>query len=235
MTNKIKGVFFDLVGTLIYVKSSVGEVYSLAAREYNIESDPKILNKNFIEEFSRLKQPNGNEYDEKEYWSKIVFNTFLKSGYDISPYFDKIFNFLYTEFSKESSWSIYPDAIHTLEKLQTFSDIIIGLISNFDNRLLTILSDLNLKQYFHTISYSGKTGYSKPDPRAFLIPLSEKALLAEEVIYVGDSLQNDYLPASELGLTALLIDREKERKNHKSNKINRINNLNQIFSYFHNC
>lgn len=58
--------------------------------------------------------------------------------------------------------------------------------------------------------FSGIEGVEKPDPRIYEIAL-EKAgnIAAEEAVHIGDSMRKDYLPASSVGMQALILDRFK--------------------------
>jgi len=51
-------------------------------------------------------------------------------------------------------------------------------------------------------------GARKPDLKAFLAVLSKMKVDPEEAVMVGDSLENDILPALAIGIKSVLIDRE---------------------------
>lgn len=51
-------------------------------------------------------------------------------------------------------------------------------------------------------------GLQKPDPRAFLAVLEKMKADPEEAVMVGDSLENDILPALALGIKPILLDRK---------------------------
>ena len=221
----IKAVLFDLVGTLIYVKDSVGTVYAEAARGFGFSIDPEKLNKSFQIALHLETPPTGGEEKERKWWYKVVFETFKRANYDLEDKFDLIFDLIFKEFTKRNTWAIYSDVVPVLEKLSGFK---IGLISNFDSRLEVILKELDLRKYFHILSYSGKVGYSKPHPAMFQYALNELNILPEESLYIGDSLNVDYYPACDLHMNSLLIDRD----NFNLDKtIKSISSLNQIFKF----
>ena len=248
MKQNIKAVLFDLVGTLIYVKESVGIVYSNIASGFGLMVDPKELEESFQIAIHKFPHASGGEKEERNWWKKIVYETFKLCGVDLdvdiecmelvhktksNKLFNNIFESLYGEFAKKSVWAIYPDVIPTLEKLSGVgaycnTPLQIGLISNFDNRLETILNELDLKKYFHCLSYSGKVGFSKPDPRIFQFALKELNVLPEETIYIGDSLDSDYYPALNLNINAVLINRERKEI---SPDIKSVSSLEQIFDF----
>lgn len=58
--------------------------------------------------------------------------------------------------------------------------------------------------------FSGLEGVEKPDPRIYEIALKRAGNLApEEVLHIGDSMRKDYVPATSIGMRALLLDRFK--------------------------
>ena len=56
------------------------------------------------------------------------------------------------------------------------------------------------------------SGLRKPDPAAFLAVLEKMQADPEETVMVGDSLENDILPALSLGIKPILLDREDKIK-----------------------
>ena len=228
MTNKINAVLFDLVGTLIYIKDPVGYVYSNVARSFGFETDYMKLDEACRGLLQQVPVDGG--VNEKQWWREIVFKTFNLCGYDLKNKFDDVFEELFKIFSQKSAWVIYPDVIKTLETCYGKS-LRTGLISNFDNRVEIILEELNLKKYFNCLAYSGKVGFSKPDPKIFQYALKELNSLPEETLYVGDSLNIDYYPTYDLGINSLLIDREKICK---TKNVRIISDLSQIFDFVSN-
>jgi len=66
------------------------------------------------------------------------------------------------------------------------------VISNADEKLWTkqIAAHVFLQQIFDKLYYSGKTGFLKPDPRAYEIILTENDLQPEDCIYFDDNRRN---------------------------------------------
>lgn len=239
----IKAVLFDLVGTLIYVKGSVGEVYSSIASGYGLLVEPRTLEDSFHKAIHKFPLPKkSNDQEEKGWWKKVVYETFKLSGIDedidiggmelvsrkkSSSLFENLFESIYEEFKEGRVWGICPDVIPVFERLKR-EKIKIGLISNFDNRLEIILKELDLYKYFDCLSYSGKTGFSKPSPKIFQYALDKLKIIPEEAMYIGDSLEDDYYPALSLSINAVLINRN---QNNLLQDIKSISNLNQIFEF----
>ena len=231
----IKAILFDLVGTLIYVKGSVGLIYSNVARSFGFQTNIEILDKAFVDAIHIKPQPVGGDIVEKNWWKEVVFNTFKLSGYDLKEKFNEVFEIIFKEFTTKSAWAVYPDVVPVLEKLRVGAycnkPLQIGLISNFDNRLEMILKELEIYSFFNSLSYSGKVGFSKPDPRIFQYVLKELNVIPEEAVYIGDSLETDYYPAYDMNINVVLIDRNQE---NKVKSVRTISDLSQIFEFIKN-
>lgn len=63
-----------------------------------------------------------------------------------------------------------------------------------------------LKDIFDALVVSCRVGLLKPDPRIFELALAKLNVAASEALMVGDTLQDDILPAQTLGMKTLLYD-----------------------------
>jgi HAD superfamily hydrolase (TIGR01549 family) len=98
----------------------------------------------------------------------------------------------------------YPDAIPCLQVLKT-RGYKVGLSGNQPTRAEELLTSYGLP--VDNIASSSSWGIEKPDPRFFQKILEITALEAHEVAYVGDRLDNDILPALEVGMKAIFLRR----------------------------
>jgi HAD superfamily hydrolase (TIGR01549 family) len=98
----------------------------------------------------------------------------------------------------------YPDAIPCLQALKS-RGYKVGLSGNQPARAEELLTSYGLPVDY--IASSSSWGIEKPDPRFFQKILEITALEPFEVAYVGDRLDNDILPALELGLKAVFLRR----------------------------
>ncbi len=73
------------------------------------------------------------------------------------------------------------------------------MVSNFYGNLKSVLSDFGILKYFKVVVESSVVGVRKPDPSIFLLGVNALGVLPEEILVVGDSLENDIMPASEIG------------------------------------
>jgi len=215
---KPKVIFLDAVGTIIGVRRGVGEVYSNLAQQLGVEVDPDTLNQCFYQSFKAADPcafPGVELKDipqwEFNWWRAIAYGTFARAGV-INQFadFNAFFAELYQYFALPKSWYVYQDVIPSLIHWQE-EGIELGIISNFDTRIYSILEGLTLKQFFDSVTISSLVGAAKPDAQIFLSALEKHQCEPEEVWHIGDSLSEDYQGALSVGMKAFLI----ERKNYR--------------------
>jgi len=88
---------------------------------------------------------------------------------------------------------------------------ILALISNFDHppHAHRILRETGLAEYFKTVVISGEVGIKQPNPEIFRIALQQTCLTSDEVVYVGDT-QEDVVGAMAAGIKPILIARPED-------------------------
>jgi putative hydrolase of the HAD superfamily len=207
----IKAVFFDAAGTLIKPAKRVGESYAAIAAKYGKDVLASDIGERFRVCFDlapRLAFPGASEPSlgalERDWWKQLVGRVFEPW----SPFeeFDEYFAELFAYFAEPGAWSLYPEVPETLSLLKE-RGMILGVISNFDSRLVRVLNGLGAGSSFEEIFVSSRVGYAKPDARIFHAALNRHGLKPENAIHVGDSEPNDLRGASNAGLRGVLIDR----------------------------
>ena len=81
-------------------------------------------------------------------------------------------------------------------------------MSNYNALLRVHLAELGLEDWFSVIVNSADFGEAKPHPGIFLEGVKQLGASPERVLYVGDDLHNDYLGAQQVGLHAVLLNRD---------------------------
>jgi HAD superfamily hydrolase (TIGR01549 family) len=99
---------------------------------------------------------------------------------------------------------LYPDARPALAKLRD-DGLWVGIAGNQTVRAGGILRSLDLPN--DMIATSDDWGVSKPDTGFFDCVVDAAPCEAGEILYVGDRLDNDIMPAAEVGLRTALIRR----------------------------
>ncbi|MBE9078113.1 HAD-IA family hydrolase [Romeria aff. gracilis LEGE 07310] len=209
-----KVIFLDAVGTLFGVKGTVGLVYSDLARTAGVEVDPATLDWAFHKSFAAAEKmafPDvpatnvpGLEY---RWWRTIVRQTFERArGLEQFADFDTFFDDVYTYFTTAAPWQVYPDTLPSLQRWQGMG-IELGIISNFDSRLYSVLEALGMVSYFKSVTLSAEAGAVKPDPLIFQKAIQKHDCGPELAWHVGDSRREDYEGARTAGLKAILLKR----------------------------
>lgn len=210
-----KVIFFDAMGTLFGLRSSVGEIYRHYAAKHGVKADSESLNKAFINSFKSappLAFPNTElaEVEEREFnwWQNVVKTTFfqlnlLENFSDFTVFFVDV----YTYFSTEEPWCVFPDTVPCLERWRD-RGVELGVISNFDTRLIKLLNVLDLERFFTSITISSVAGFAKPDQNIFKIALDKHKFVAGQAWHIGDSLIEDYHGGNKAGINSFLLDRD---------------------------
>jgi putative hydrolase of the HAD superfamily len=214
---KPKVIFLDAVGTLFGVEGSVGQAYATVAERFGVTADAEALNTAFFRHFKAADpmafpgtDPTHIPAQEYAWWQAIAEKTFQETGdWEKFEDFAAFFADLYTYFAGADPWFVYPDAYHSLERWRS-KDIEMGIISNFDSRIYTVLDSLALADFFTTITISTEVGAAKPDPQIFTMALAKHGYEPAEAWHVGDSYNEDYEGARAAGLRGIWLKRPAE-------------------------
>jgi len=208
-----KLITFDSTGTLITVRGSVGAIYAEGAAEFGFDFVPDELDESFLRVFGRQSKRHPNfgfpNLPAREWWRQVVFET-LGLGESEHPVdvLEGLFEHLWVTFTEARAWVVYPEVNETLTALKQ-QGARMGVISNFDERLPTILKNKGLAGYFDFILCSRVFGAEKPDAAIFEEALKSAKCRPEEALHIGDS-KKDYLGARAAGMRGLLLNRKGE-------------------------
>lgn len=215
--SRAKVVFFDAAGTLFHVKGSVADIYLRHAERFGVQRTPDLLasvKSAFARAFADAPPPVFAVSDPKEikrcerlWWFDVVHNVWYRVG--MFDRFDEYFEDVFEAFGGPSYWSLYPETLGVLKGLKDRGHEL-GIISNFDSRLFTVLRGLGLADLFDTITISSLAHAAKPAAKIFQIALDKHAMDPEEAVHVGDSRRDDVEGARKAGLQAVLIERDSQ-------------------------
>ncbi|UCE14816.1 MAG: HAD family hydrolase [Candidatus Heimdallarchaeota archaeon] len=204
----IKGIVFDIDGTLLNheqaLQISLTNLYSLL-RE-------KIPHSNF-EEFLLTWKIKTDKYINDYLDGRITFeeqrilrvqNVCRKWNYNLTPKKAlNIFKIYHTKY--EQNWILYEDVLPCLTRLKNYS---LGIISDGEGeQQRRKLAFTEIDSFFTSIIISGEVSIRKPNPSLFKMSAKELNLALDEILYVGDLLENDALGALNAGMHGVLINR----------------------------
>lgn len=206
LKNPIRCVAFDAVGTLIYPEPSVAKVYWTAGQQFGSQQTPDQVRAGFQQVFLDLAAGARGDYstseaDEKKRWRQIVGQVL----YDVRE-LDPCFEMLHTHFAKPAAWRTFPDVAETLQTLEA-QGLKVLAASNFDERLHPICDDLPDLRPLRERVISASIGWHKPSPNFYRRLVEIADCPAEQILMVGDDLENDVVAARASGLQAVWINR----------------------------
>jgi HAD superfamily hydrolase (TIGR01662 family) len=101
---------------------------------------------------------------------------------------------------------IFPDTAATVQSLRN-AGYRLAIVTNrplTSRMLMRHLADQGVPDVFDAVVTTGDAGYRKPHPAVFEAALSRLGARPDQAVVVGDSYENDVVPAVNLGATAIL-------------------------------
>ncbi len=207
----IKTIFFDVGNTLLLPNPSVEDVCIEILEEHG---------KSVSKEELLFALEKADRYYEDQYWKDDRF--WLKEV-DTAKFWAGLYELMlnevgikdgaseisieiYNAFGKGNRWQPFPDVVPVFKKLVD-SGYSLGLISNWDSRLATLIAEIGLSKYLDFVVSSANVGFLKPQPQIFEIALKRADALATESIHIGDHYYADVMGARSVGITPILLDR----------------------------
>lgn len=204
-------VFFDAGETIIHPHPSFPELFAIVCARNAVEvsaADVEAVQERLaphlidLAEDTGVTQPSLDPDDSLTFWT-FLYRRFLEElGIDD----DRLPQELYDTFSNSTSYKVFDDVLPALAKLEE-SGYRLGLISNFEGWLENILVEQELGESFDVSVISGLEGFEKPDPAIYRVAIERAGVEPGRAVHVGDSVAMDVVPATAVGIKAVLLDR----------------------------
>ena len=213
-----KVVLLDAVGTILKTSPGVIEVYHSHALRHGSALTVAEIKARFKDSRKRLfdletsakRQTAGqlvsSDSIEHQLWFQLIEDVFVDVA-DPKPLFEELWQF----FANPGNWQLFYDTAATLESLKS-AGYLIGIASNFDSRLQSIVSAIPELGCVDFVYCSADIGFRKPDP-AFYSTVETKTHLQlgreinEPIWMTGDCIENDYWGPRRHGWNALWLNR----------------------------
>lgn len=217
----IKGVIFDINGTLIDILTDEGMEEIFRA----------------ISHFLTYQDIDLNRWQIKEQYEQIMAEQHRESG-EAFPEFDAVA--LWREFIRRHRKPSWPLSAAKVEQMPLFLAEIYRSISRQRLKLypgvrevleewrgryrLAVVSDgqsawalpemraMGIDAFFRPIVISGDHGFRKPDPRLFQKALAGMRLKPKNVVFVGNDMYRDVYGAGQLGMKTVFFSSNQGRK-----------------------
>lgn len=197
----VQAVFFDAAGTLIHLPRGVGFHYAKIAETAGWNIDPATLDSCFLQAWRRAAPPLPSRApradDDRSWWCALVENVLDLASAPMGLDRDRYFAAVYEEFVQPGVWTLEPEAPSILAELQRYFTL--GIVSNFDARLRSILRDLDVLHFFQHVIISSEVGADKPHPWIFNAALLAAKCSPAQALLVGDDPHSDVAGAKDAG------------------------------------
>jgi len=220
-------ITFDVTGTLLKLHPTPATVFSQNAKSFDINVPPEVIATQFKTAMKKLssEHPNfGSGHSGigwHEWWTLLVKNTFTGADPTLSfddQRLDSLADHLINEYKTRRCWSLAEGATDFLHDLRT-ANIPIGVISNYDPRLDTVLEATSIRQYFKFVISSYSAGVMKPDKKIFKMAESQiPSIKPSNCLHVGDNFDVDFMGAQIAGWSAALINSQATDDSHYSQR-----------------
>ena len=203
----IKVVLFDADHTLFHVAPSVGHHYSLVCARFGVEVDPVLIDQKLPAAWKAIHREYLNASDgyrtsairERQIWRQFMLLLLNRAG--AQNVTDEVLTAIYHEFAHAHTRQLAPGANECLANLKQQA-LHTGVLSNNDERLISLLTELGVAHLFDHILPSSVLGFKKPALECFTAAQALIKYKSTEILYVGDSLDEDYYPALSAGWNA---------------------------------
>lgn len=204
--SKPKAILFDAVGTLIYCEPSVAETY----HRYGIKHGSNRLVEEIGERFSTAFKSMAiasqtSRAMERRRWSEIVAAVFD----DVPGADGELFDDLWNHFAASKNWRTFDEVPHVLNTLSE-RGYLLGVASNFDERLTAIMKRLCPQVPGERIFHSADVGWAKPDKRFYATIEELLGVESGSILMIGDHWKNDFAGPLAAGWAAIELRRDQD-------------------------
>lgn len=205
----IEWVIFDAVGTLIEPVPDVASAYHSVGVEFGSPLTIDEVRDRFRRAFQKTEEQDlaasssmrTSEEREVARWREIVGDVFPEVS-DLEACYQELHEY----FGRPTAWHCYKDVEPTLTALRDHG-FRLAIASNFDFRLHSICEGIPALRIPDRRFVSSEVGFRKPSPKFYQAIIQELGISAENVLMVGDGMDNDVLGAMQAGLNAVYLER----------------------------
>lgn len=242
----IRLITFDVTNTLLNFRVPVALKYAEVAQKHGIVCEKDVLTKNLNSVMKNMMKDHPNfgratKLGWRNWWRTVVVSTFETT----SPSTDKlkleaIADVLIKTFETEDCWEVTVGSEDLLSFLRN-THVTMGVISNFDPRLNTLLTNMKLRRYFSFVLTSYDVGFEKPRPEIFneaVRVCGINDINSRECLHIGDNLAKDYYGATGCGWQAVLLNARNFDKGKTDGGVNisRVfESVTSLFEHFKKC
>lgn len=197
----IEAIFFDAGNTLVFPDLSL-TLAPLAAYKVHPTQAQLYAAERYAKHQLDAGHAHGDFGVDAHFWQTYYDHLLRELGV---PHDSSLVDQLAAATRRGTNWrTVRPDTTAALAQLREHYRL--GVISNSDGSIATLLEELGLRVYFGSITDSHLCGCEKPGRRIFETALAALGVAAERSLYVGDLYSVDFVGARGAGMQALLMD-----------------------------
>jgi putative hydrolase of the HAD superfamily len=225
----IRAVFFDVGNTLLRPYPSVSEVCRQVLAEEGhfhdlaaIDEVMPLVDAYYEDRYRSDDTFWTDENETSQVW--VGMYSLLCRRLGIADESERIARRVYDEFGDPQRWRAYPDVKPAFGRLSTLG-LQLGIISNWDRRLNSLIEGVGLGEYLSTVVSSAEVGLHKPDPRIFELACERLGVVPQEAVHVGDHHYADIVGATAVGMIPVLIDRHSSARAKVERYVTSLDNI----------
>lgn len=221
MATELKAIFFDLGGTLFSYREIarvLSGVMNEATERLGVDRETQPVGHAFV----RASRGAGKHFLSQDYYlhRDLFMESYRRWVEEIEGRADEAFYEWFYVAQRDALVEgvvAREDCLQTLEGLRD-RGLSLSIVSNIDDDYLgPILKTLELLPLFSHVSSSEEAESCKPHSGIYHYAMEKAGVVAEEVLFVGDSPQHDIRGAREVGMLSALIEESASPTGQDSN------------------
>jgi putative hydrolase of the HAD superfamily len=209
-----KAISFDMGYTLLTHRPTGGDLYRRVLLECGIDVGPDALEgalalarEHYIRSTREGRDFEASMEQARLFWGEYNGIILGRLGVPDERH-QEVGERIYTTAWRPDNWEPFPEVIAALGALRG-DGIRMVVISNFVDTLRAVCELHQVAGFFEDIIASVEAGAMKPDPRIFQLALRRLGVDAADAWHVGDNYWADVLGSRAVGMTPVLVDRER--------------------------
>ena len=216
----ITAVFFDLYGTLAGFRPSRYEIQSEALADFGITVTPEGILRGYYLADAFMSYQNATKpvrslsrEENRVFFAEYERRVLRGAGVEVSQ--DEAWEIWRRIRKIDYGLALYDDTIPALAACRRMG-LTIGLLSNMNQSGDKLAESMGLVAHVDFTITSQEVGAEKPDPLIFQRALERAGSKPESAVHVGDQLTSDVAGAVNVGINAVLLDRDGNHRGYNA-------------------
>ena len=209
MRSVVSAVVFDFYGTLAHWAEGAGINYAAVFATYGYPLPDSVLDEYFALYDGIDHYEHSVSEEAYEVWVRSRLRLLAETGGVHPPHVDAVVDSLRA--ADQGPMVAYPEAAATLRALRE-AGLAIGVCSNWGWELNAFLDQVGLLYLVDSATTSARAGTRKPHPDIYVRAAEALGADPTDIVFVGDSWEPDVRGPRRMGMTAVHLWRDGERR-----------------------